>query len=256
MRGCRALACQLACVDASCSCSVWLHTASCPPVCVVQFRWSRSSAVSGYFVVTVARAACCGAGCLCALFTAPVCRLWPGALHQRGALTAAVQQPDGACGKGMFVHVQACVGHKGSDVCMQVARVMRAQEERRKKERQRQAARLNAQKTTGRPMSAKRGGRVLHCMNHVAALRNEFVKDIDTAQIDLHGTPTEKFWAHPESTSLHAAKADRMLAAVFPQKLQPLCNRLEVLQARVWIVLWCCWLWAALDSLLWMTWPV
>ena len=129
--------------------------------------------------------------------------------------------------------VQACVGHKSSDVCMQVARVARAQEERRKKERQRQAARVNAQKSTGRPMSVGRGERVAHCMKHVASLRDEFVRDIETAQIDLHGTPAEKFWAHPEAMSQHAAKSDRMLAAVFPQKLQPLCSRLEVLQARV-----------------------
>lgn len=116
---------------------------------------------------------------------------------------------------------------------MQVARIARAQEERRKKERQRQAARVNAQKSTGRPMSLGRGERVAHCLEHVASLRNEFVRDIDAAQIDLHGTPTEKFWAHPEATSRHAANADRMLAAVFPQQLEPLCTRLEVLQGKV-----------------------
>lgn len=125
------------------------------------------------------------------------------------------------------------MGHKASDVCMQVARIAREQEERRKKERQRQAARVTAQKSTGRPTSVGRGERVAHCLDYVASLRSEFVRDIDTAQIDLHGTPTEKFWARPEATSQHAAKADRMLAAVFPQKLQPLCTRLEVLQSRV-----------------------
>jgi hypothetical protein len=128
--------------------------------------------------------------------------------------------------------VQAAVGHKSTEVCQQVVRAMRALDEQRKKERQRNAARISAQKASGSHRT-KRGEKVEACMQHVGALRADFDAEIDSAHIDQHGTPTEKFWAAPEASPENMLKANQVLGRVFHRKLQPLCSRLDNLQLRV-----------------------
>ena len=132
--------------------------------------------------------------------------------------------------------MQAAVGHKNSEVCLQVARALKAAEEQVKKDKLRKAARMNVQKTSG-SHKTKRGDKVETCLKHVSDVRKQFHAEIERAHIDKDGTPTEKFWAGPEAAPENLGKANQMLERVFPHKLQPLCNRLDVLQERVRIVL-------------------
>jgi hypothetical protein len=128
--------------------------------------------------------------------------------------------------------MQAAVGHKSSELCLQVMRTVKAAEEKAKIEKMRRAARVNAQKVSG-SHKTQRGEKVEACLKHVNDVREEFQAEIERANIDSHGTPTEKFWAGPEAEPDNQAKANQMLERVFPHKLQPLCNRLDVLQERV-----------------------
>lgn len=124
------------------------------------------------------------------------------------------------------------MGHKNSELCLQVARAAKAAEEQIKKEKLRKAARINAQKVSG-SQKTKRGDVVEACLKHVTEVRRNFEAEIDRAQIDEYGTPTEKFWAGSEAATENHARANHVLERVFPHKLQPLCNRLDVLQERV-----------------------
>lgn len=113
-----------------------------------------------------------------------------------------------------------------------MARAARAVEEQIKKGKLRKAARVNAQKASD-GHKTNRGDKVEACLQHVSDVRKDFEAEIERAHIDKHGTPTEKFWAGAEAGPDNLVKANHMLERVFPHKLQPLCNRLDVLQERV-----------------------
>jgi len=65
-------------------------------------------------------------------------------------------------------------------------------------------------------------------------LQKQSGTEVAEAHIDLLGTPTERFWANPaHAYTNRTSKAQQFLSLVYPEKLQPLCDRLDALTAQV-----------------------
>lgn len=110
---------------------------------------------------------------------------------------------------------------------MQVANAARQHEERRRKERAREAAAVRLQGAAASEKPAE------HCMRHLERERDDFAAAAGDARVGVEGTPMERFWASPALRSERRAALHRNLATAFPGNLGPLCKRLDGLASKV-----------------------
>jgi hypothetical protein len=135
--------------------------------------------------------------------------------------------------------MQTAVGHKNADVCRQAARAAQARDEAREKEMCRRAASKQGHARRAASAFAGKGKVSEQCIAHVSQLQREFADEILSANISMGGTPTERFWADPAAAAAHAARLSNALAGVFPERLQPLCERVSQLGRQVCLLARC-----------------